>query len=827
MLKSKKYKWLLCFLVAIVIFITGSSKANALTIDASLTRTKVPNVYYERTRTNYYFSYQFSAYDMNRKVAYCIEPAVDILHLDYTGSDDLTGVSGYSADTMRKVLLYAYYGYGYGNHTTMKHRIATQTLIWETVNTYKFTYHTERYGYGDYIDISNEINSIQRDVDAHYIRPSFNGQTITAQVGERVTLTDTNGVLSNFQVLGDNIADIIIDGNTLSFRVTSIGNVNLRFVKKQYTNEVALVYANGNSQKMVTKGAVDPVYFSVNVNSLGGIVDLQKLDSKTLLATPRGDGLLKDATYEIFNMEDVKVGEITTNNGGFGESLNLPAFGRYYLKESTSSLGYTLDQTKYYFESTLEDINPSVRVFEKAIEREVELYKVFANGSTTILTYEPNVTFEFYLKSNNELYETATTDANGRLSVVLPYGTYIGKQVTTTPNYEKVKDFEIVINDDSLDPITKIISNAEITAKLKLVKIDSDSNKVIVRDGIKFQIKDLSTNEYVCQNITYPTKTKLCVFETSKGAFITPYVLKSGNYQIEELENQTIDGYLWNSTPLKFSITDNIEFVYDEEFGVMVEVKFENKQVKGEFEINKLGEKLVIENDTFRYEEIKLDGVSYNLYANGDIISQDGTMIYKDKDLVKSFVTDNGYYKLSDLYLGSYCLVENASVLGHLVDEESHCFTLSYKDQYTSVVSLSFEFKNYLPKGTLIFSKTDLVTGDPIPNTLIEIYSDTDETSTLIFSGYTDENGLITIENLFIGKGHIIEKESATGYELTDEIIYFEILENGEIVKATMTNEQIVVPNTSISDSKVIDIIGFVFIALGIGYIVYDKKRKK
>ena len=57
--------------------------------------------------------------------------------------------------------------------------------------------------------------------------------------------------------------------------------------------------------------------------------------------------------------------------------------------------------------------------------------------------------------------------------------------------------------------------------------------------------------------------------------------------------------------------------------------------------------------------------------------------------------------------------------------------------------------------------------------------------------------------------------------------MWFEIKVDGEIVKADMTNEQIVeVPNTSISDSKVLEIAGIVLILAGLGYIAYDKFKK-
>ena len=210
----------------------------------------------------------------------------------------------------------------------------------------------------------------------------------------------------------------------------------------------------------------------------------------------------------------------------------------YILREKTASEGYLLDKTEYRFKIDRDNLDIEMDVYEDVIEKTVNIYKVFADGSTTILKGEPNVSFEIYLKSTGEYYKTIKTDEKGFVSVKLPYGKWIFKQVSSTSGFEKVKDFEIVINNDSDEDITKIISNAEIRAKLKLIKVDSESRKILVRDGIKFRIKNLDTGEYVCQNVTYPGQEKICVFETKDGMFITPYVLGHGNYQIEELEEK-------------------------------------------------------------------------------------------------------------------------------------------------------------------------------------------------------------------------------------------------------------------------------------------------
>lgn len=202
-------------------------------------------------------------------------------------------------------------------------------------------------------------------------------------------------------------------------------------------------------------------------------------------------------------------------------------------------------------------------------------------------------------------------------------------------------------------------------------------------------------------------------------------------------------------------------------------------------------------------------------------------MIYKDKEIVKSFITKDGYYKLTDLYLGKYCLVETKTVGNHVLNKEPYCFEIKYKDQYTDIVSLVINLKNYLGKGDFELTKVDLSTGNPIEGALIEIFTENDE---LIYSGRTDKDGKIYVKGLESGKKYKFkESEAPEGYILNDKIHEFEIKENGEIVKDTLSNEKIVidVPNTSANDYKILIPVSLCGLGIILILLSKDKRKKK
>ena len=72
-------------------------------------------------------------------------------------------------------------------------------------------------------------------------------------------------------------------------------------------------------------------------------------------------------------------------------------------------------------------------------------------------------------------------------------------------------------------------------------------------------------------------------------------------------------------------------------------------------------------------------------------------------------------------------MVEKEAPEGYILNPEKMYFEIKENGEIVKAT-----MTNEIIKGTLEFTKVDLSTGEPLPNTLIEIYTENDE---LIFSG--------------------------------------------------------------------------------------------
>ena len=693
-----------------------------------------------------YLSDKVEYFEIDGNTAYCIEPGMPISTTDYIEMNELP----YSNDIIEKIKLIGYYGYNYENHKTNNYRLATQALIWNLIGGQKVDFYTKQYGYGDYIDISKEKEEIQNLINKHYLKPTIND--IEEFYNNEIIIKDANEVLDNYEIEYQGKNNVQIKNNTLIIKILKQDKLILK--RKKYDNKTYVFYEGNNiKSQMIAVLTLDEIdKIEINLSPIFGELKINKKTNKESIYN------LKDAIYGIYDLENNLIKEIKTDEKGNAQAKLTK--GKYYLKEIKAPLGYHLDETKHYFEIDKENLIKELILEEEVIESKIKLKKMYGNSSKELYD-EPNITFLVY--KNNELINKITTNEIGEATIILPYGKYTIKQENTKEGYLKVNDFEITVDGKNKELKYELVDE-EINAFVKIIKKDYETNETIKQKGIKFKIKNLDKNEYICEN-------KECTYETNEEGYIITSERLKGNLLIEECK-QYLNGYIWNKEKIKIFIGDKIIDTYI--------IEFKNKRVKGQIKILKQGENELLEN------------VKFNLYAKDNIIINN-KIIYKKNELILTKTTNKeGIIIFDNLELGNYYIKEIETNNNYILDDKEYEISLKYKDEETSIIKEYIEIKNYLKRGKLVFYKIDSLTKEKLENAVIQIYKDNE----LIKEEVTNIDGLIELNDLLIGNYYIIEKEAPKGYVKSENIIEFEIKYN-EVTEITMENDPIIeVPNT-------------------------------
>lgn len=312
-------------------------------------------------------------------------------------------------------------------------------------------------------------------------------------------------------------------------------------------------------------------------------------------------------------------------------------------------------------------------------------------------------------------------------------------------------DSQKVLSAGYIEPVSCMINIEVIGYTLKIIKVDALTGDTLKMAGIKFNIYDANTNEFITEAIT-----------DDNGEIIIDNLSK-GSYKIKEIDNQEIPGYEINEKEIYFEITGEEE---------LITVEFPNNPVLGALKVLKVNE-----------DGNPLAGVTFGLYQS------DGALV----DIV---VTDeSGIALFENLQAGTYQLKELATIDGYLLDETVHEIELKLENNKLETVTI--KLVNYQPKGSLEIIKVD-TNNNPLPETEFVLY---DSNRKEIKKAKTNSEGKIIVDNLLLGKYYLEEITPADGYQLLDDIIEFEINNNKEVITITVTNEKIDIdiPDTEIS----------------------------
>lgn len=565
--------------------------------------------------------------------------------------------------------------------------------------------------YGD-TTLQDVITGVENDADP--VRAYFKVKTNAGNL--KLVKTSEDGKVANieFTVKGDNYSKTVKTNAKGEFELTDL-------VPGTYTvtENTPSKYAEQKSKTVkVESGKTATVSFS-NVLKKWSLT-VTKTDAETKSA--QGNASLAGAVYGIYENGKLVDKYTTDKNGSFTTSYYVCG-DNWTLKEIEPSEGYLLDETEYHIGAeakkyTIENNGVSIGVTEDILKGKISIIKHTDDGSTKIETPENGAEFQVYLKSSGNYANSKdserdilTCDEYGFAETKdLPYGTYTVHQTKGWNGTEFISDFDVFVNDDG-KTYKYLINNASLESYVKIVKVDGETGKQIPYAGAGFQIYN-PNGKLVTMTYTYPEVTTIDTFYTnSDGYLITPETLSYGK-GYSAVEVQAPYGYILDSTPVYFDIT--AENTTEENSVTIVKTEKKNTPQKGTITIEKTGE--IFSNVTAvgggytdengndvalptiyqpEYSVNGLSGAVFEIYADEDITTPDGTIRAKKDELIATLKTNlKGTATSKQLYLGKYRVVEKTSPYGFILNRTVNHIELTYAGQNEKVTNTSTSFTN-------------------------------------------------------------------------------------------------------------------------------------
>lgn len=576
--------------------------------------------------------------------------------------------------------------------------------------------------YGD-ATLQDVITGVENDADP--IRAYFKVKTSSGNLKLVKTSEDGNVANIEFTIKGDGYSKTAKTNSKGEFELTDL------FPGSYTVTEITdSKYEPQKSQTVkVESGKTATVTFK-NVLKKWNLT-VTKTDAETKSA--QGDATLAGAVYGIYNNGKLVDKYTTDKNGSFKTSYYVCG-DNWTLKEIEPSEGYLLDETEYHIGAeakkyTIENNSISMGVTEDILKGKISIIKHTDDGSTKIETPEKGAEFQVYLKSSGS-YAKATESERDTLvcdeygfaeTKDLPYGTYTVHQTKGWNGTEFISDFDVFISENN-KTYKYLINNASLESYVKIVKVDSETGKQIPYAGAGFQIYD-PNDKLVTMTYTYPEVTTIDTFYTnSDGYLITPETLPYGKgYSVVEV--QAPYGYILDSTPVSFDIT--AENTSEENGVTIVKTEKKNTPQKGTITVEKTGE--IFSNVTAvgggytdengndvtlptiyqpEYSVSGLAGAVFEIYADEDITTPDGTVRAKKDELVVTLETNTKGTAISkQLYLGKYRVVEKTSPYGFILNRTVNHIELTYAGQNEKVTNTSTSFTNDRQKAEIDLTK--------------------------------------------------------------------------------------------------------------------------
>lgn len=471
---------------------------------------------------------------------------------------------------------------------------------------------------------------------------------------------------------------------------------------------------------------------------------------------------LKGAEFALYGEDDTEIRRVTTDKAGVALFTGLKS-GSYYIKETAAPEGYKLSDKKFDFtidsngvlsdEGFAGDELYKLTVENRPVEHGFKVKKVSANDEGRTL---PGAEFRIL---GGGLDRTYTTEADGLTEqITLPIGEYTLTEMKAPEGYVingagrhiSVKADGIYLDGDELDEGEAItVRNAPVNFKLRLVKVDADTNQPLANVAFILKGKDGGTHSLI----------------TGSNGITDTISIAPGKYTLSEVA--AADGYAIPLNGWGFTVTEgtvqqvtNTSEVTEWSFnGGLLTLTLKNSRIYGGLTIEKTDGK----------DGGALAGAEFTISGSDDtpltFIKNNGRYeAAAGNGASGTVVTDaNGKAYITGLKFGNYAVTETKAPEGYVLKGDRHSIAISRQQ---TEVTLRLKNDKAMYKVTAI--KQDAgENGKLLVGAEFMLYSMEGAVVARAVTGY-DGTAVFEVPD---GKYKLIETRAPAGYQLSGDFV--------------------------------------------------------
>lgn len=519
-------------------------------------------------------------------------------------------------------------------------------------------------------------------------------------------------------------------------------------------------------QSVVINGQMHkPVYEVKNLS--GAVFEIRAAEDIYTL-----DGVMHYAKGEL-------VDTITTGSDGIATSKEL-YLGKYDIQEITAPHSMVLNgkiqnvelvyagQEIFITETSGNLYNERQKV-KVSLEKALEQNELFGIGMNAELK---NITFGLYAQTDivaadgtmipeGGLIEIIIFDENGKavISTDLPLGSYYVQERSTDDHYilrDEKYGFEFTYGDQTVEVTHLAVNNgAAIENELKYgsvsgLKVDEDGRVI---KGAVFGLFSNDENEYSCENAYMVTES------AEDGTFKfenIPY----GAWVVREI--QPAVGFVLNEKAYQITIKED---------GDVVEIKLENRYIRGDIEGLKLDE-----------DGNVIAGAKFGLFKSGT------TEFTEENALLITETDSEGKFRFENIRFGKWIVRELVPATGYVLNETPIDVNIQTEGE---IIKISFE--NKFIRSDIRGYKVD-EDGKPVKGALFGLFTE-DETEfteeRAVLTAKSDAEGIFFFDDVRFGKWIVKELAPAEGFVTNDTVFPIDVTTDGAVIEIKAENRHI------------------------------------